>query len=101
MIQDMDRKRCRHARRHNSLLRTVECRSNWLIHRDRLNVSQETCAICPYVNRPNRWPMLGEAVASVLGWLGFKKHKGCGCAQRQTALNFWGLRLAIGRLKKR
>ena len=94
-------KQCRHARRPNTVSQTIECRSNWIFHRDRKHVHQETCQRCPFFDRPNRWPMLGEAVAYVLGWLGFKKHKTCGCARRQTRLNFWGLRLASSWLKKR
>jgi hypothetical protein len=100
MIQDIDRKHCRHAKKPDWEKHTIQCNSNWLIHRDRLHVQASFCQTCPYHDRRNRWPMLGDAIASALGWLGFKKSKTCGCVQRQSRLNFWGLRLAIGRLRK-
>lgn len=85
--------RCRHARNFDLKNYTCECRSNRIIHRDPKKVHFDVCIICPYKNKPNRWPMLGEALAHVLALAGVRKGPKCGCVARERSLNFLGLRI--------
>jgi hypothetical protein len=86
---------CRQSGNIDRATRTLECRSNRIIHRDAKRVSADTCMECPYHNKPNRWPLLGELVAGVLLRLGIRRRKTCGCAQRESRLNLWGLRMVF------
>jgi hypothetical protein len=53
--------------------------------------------------QPRREPGLGDVVAGALKAVGVKKHPGCGCHQKQAALNAatpsW-MRLMLGRLAR-
>jgi hypothetical protein len=70
-----------------------------MVHTVRDRTTLQICEVCPFADggirqpdikpkRVNGWARgLGDVVADVLAWCGFKKRKTCGCTKRQRLLN--------------